>query len=141
MSYFEMLSILFFFSSDNIKELDIQGTQLTSFPRDWLLGLKQLRFVSTDNEKLCCPQVLPDSVAGHRCNCSSSWFLSSCNRLIMSQLVFIFPDIVSLLFCYFQMLTLTCSNRLQIAYSGLGKSDSSYQTHLAVLLFLHDPTC
>ena len=43
----------------NLVTLDVTGCPLTSFPRDVIRGLSELKEVRSDSYKLCCPATLP----------------------------------------------------------------------------------
>ncbi|KAL8591493.1 hypothetical protein ACOMHN_000508 [Nucella lapillus] len=66
-----------------LTELYMGGSPVTTFPRDIFKGLNHLRVIVTDNYKLCCEEILPHNF--HRAACQApDNKISSCKDLLQS---------------------------------------------------------
>ena len=67
-----------------LRELDMRGTILNSFPSDLLLGLNDLVRVFASDYRLCCDKVLPNIAPKPRC-LAPQHYLSSCDDMLQSE--------------------------------------------------------
>ena len=67
-----------------LRELDMRGTILNSFPSDLLSGLNDLVRVFASDYRLCCDKVLPNIAPKPRC-LATQHYLSSCDDMLQSE--------------------------------------------------------
>ena len=70
-----------FQSLKRLSRLDISGCTVSEFPLDLFAGLDRLTTVHSDNYRICCASVFPQSVNAHQCK-SEPDAISTCEDLI-----------------------------------------------------------
>ena len=70
-----------FQSLKRLSRLDISGCPVSDFPLDLFTGLDRLTTVHSDNYRICCASVFPQSVNAHQCK-SQPDAISTCEDLI-----------------------------------------------------------
>ena len=77
-----------------LRVLDVRGCPMTHISGNFLSALSELRFISADNYKLCCPAMLPRDFNLKWCKAPSSE-ISSCADLLRSRMYCVLLSIVA----------------------------------------------
>lgn len=69
-----------------LKRLDLKGNELVTFSMDIFSAQKNLRYIATDNFRLCCPTIKPSSVSFSDCDAPYDE-ISSCEDILRTLLL------------------------------------------------------
>ena len=67
-----------------LKELDVRGTAIESFPFNLFSGLTQMDKIYASSYRLCCKEILPDVLPEPKC-VAPRHYLSSCDAMLRSD--------------------------------------------------------
>ena len=79
-----------------LKVLDLTGNPMTSFPRDIFGDLENIKSITADNYKLCCPAVLPEWLDPVHCHAPADE-ISSCDALLRADVFRVFLAVYAFL--------------------------------------------
>ena len=84
LSHLRFIRVDIFQNIPHLRQLDIRGNMINTFPLNIFVESKNLRFVRSTDYRLCCKDVLPDISPATKCS-APRHFLSSCERLVRSE--------------------------------------------------------
>ena len=112
-----------------LQVLDLRGCVLSEFPRDLFRTMAKLRYLHSDNYKVCCSAILPVHINPRNCRAPSN-DISSCADLLRSNVNRMFLAIFAALALIGNLGSLFV--RMRIHMSGKASAYGAFVIHLCI---------